>query len=103
LTRVKIYGERHALLIDCPTCHARVPLHPKADKAEQQHNDLLLGFQDAVLRYKCFFEPEGCGKTFLKDDLLAHMETCEFRKFVCRHENCDKTFFLHEVENHTHY
>lgn len=88
--------------IDCPLCKDHVHLAPKANASEQQHNELLLGFQDAVLRYKCFFEPEGCNKTFLKDDLMAHIETCECRKYMCTYPGCGEALFFHELKNHSH-
>lgn len=69
--------------VKCPCCRqiTKLPLVPPYQ--EKTFNTMLLNYQDATLRYKCPFQEDGCMKTFLKDDLHLHMETCLHRKYEC--------------------
>jgi hypothetical protein len=68
----------------CPYCKQTNELSATVDSAhERAHNSLLLTLQEHTLKYKCPIE--GCGRTFTRGALEAHLEVCAHRKYVCPH------------------
>jgi hypothetical protein len=80
----------------CPTCRGEAIMETVVPYGEKKYNSILMKLQDKTVKYKCAFAGTGCKETFMKNDILHHMETsCRFRKYQCD-KGCKEILFHHE-------
>lgn len=74
----------------CPLCRSVETMDTVVSPREQKYNCLLLKLQAKTVKYKCIFG--GCESTFVKDDILEHLEKCRFREYQCD-KGCKRRLF----------
>lgn len=85
----------NGILFPCPTCRGEATMEKIIPCNEKKYNSILIKLQEKTIKYKCAFEESGCKETFMKKDILNHIENCCFRKYQCD-KGCKEILFHHE-------